>query len=159
MKLSISTHTNSTHIGLDKIHLPKMTRDYLQKAVEDILKQLEESQKAGQKVKATSSIPYSLFPDIRQAIAKYQKKHVSDFLILYHDHIPIGIIKEARPYSFPCCPECGIMVRQKAEEPKKLSLIKRMVKLFFREAYPQEEIKYYECATHGRLKEVKWATI
>jgi hypothetical protein len=149
----LSFWSNTTHIGLTKLLFKRDALHYIQKAIEDIFTQIETSRKAGLRPgQFTSEIPYTIFPDVKKALSKFNKKHDTDFLVLYFKHSPIGIIKESLPVSVPVCPECGIMVKKQMVKPEPLAWWKNLIHFFFRGAFEREPLWTFECNTHGEVK-------
>jgi hypothetical protein len=145
----LSLFSNTTHVGLSKLLFKRDALHYIQKAIEDIFKQIKTTRKAGLKPgNFSSEIPYTIFPEVKKALEKYNKKSNCDFLVLYFKHSPIGVIKEALPVSVPVCKECGIMVKKHEIKPV-YTLWERIVRLFFRGAFEKPTLSEFRCQTHG----------
>lgn len=147
---ALSTYVNTTRVGLHKVKFDKRTIHWIEKAIDDVVRQVNDAHAAGvapQKVE--SLIPYTVFPTIRKAISPFDKKHEPDFLILYYKHTPIGIIKEDIPLCIPICPVCHIALKSEIQEPTYLWW-QKAVRVLFPKAYtPLYEHKLLVCKEHG----------
>ena len=105
----LSFYANTTRIGLDKLRFSKEALPWIKGAIDDLFKQIDQYNKAGVPAgeSITTKIPYTIFPSVARALKTFNKKHESDFLILYYKHSALGIIKEDLPRTYPICPKCG----------------------------------------------------
>lgn len=145
----LSTWGNTTHIGIDKLRFAPGTLPWIQAAIENLLKKAHEYKDLGVPVgeSLTEKIPYTVFPAIRQALKPYDKKHSTthapDFLVLYHKHSPIGVIKEDNPKTLAVCPKCEkkIVVEKKDAQRK-----------MFRQGKPINSYLTICCPEHGEVE-------
>lgn len=145
----LSLFSNTTHVGLSKLLFSREALHYIQGAIDDILKQIDTSQKAGLKPgQFTSEIPYTVFPEVKKALEKFNKKHTCDFIVLYYKHSPIGLIKEAIPVSAPICKECGKIVKKHSIE-NVYARWEKIVRFFFKGAFEKPAKIEFRCQEHG----------
>lgn len=142
----LSFYANTTHVSLHKLQFKLSVRGHVEKAIKEVFDQLNEKSK-----KPEAKIPYSIYPEIAKAVKKYNKKHESDFLVLYYKHTPIGIIKEDIPKSMLICPECKLAIIPKKQK-NNLTWWQKAVRLFFRSAYSSLfDLPEYVCKRHGKV--------
>jgi len=101
-KYQLSFYSNTTHVGIEKVGFHPNLLPFMQKAIDSILRQ----NKGGAK-NATATIPFVIFPSVKKSLIRYNKIHHKDFMILYSNHVPIGVIDEDIPRAYPICPHCG----------------------------------------------------
>ena len=153
----LGMYRNTTRVGLDKLKFSSNCRAFVEKAIKDILDQIATIKESG--IAPTSDveakIPYSIFPDVRKAVGVFNKKHTTNYLILYHKHLALGILKEDNPLCLLVCPECKLAMKSEdvpVSPPKKRW--QKALKFFFRQAFtPIIPERQLVCRTHGKVED------
>lgn len=144
---------NTTHVSISKVQFHQDAIPYIEKAIDNIVSQIEAVRSRGMKMSDLPScrVPFTIFPHIHKAMLKYTADpggRKCDFLVLYHKHMPIGLVKQDIPRTTLYCELCGNKPEKKLRLPI-YTFWEKLVRVLFKSAFEKDSETYLSCPVHG----------
>ncbi len=147
---------NSTRVSVTKVKFREDLLPYIEKAIDDIMKNQNDNELP------VSKVPFTIFPELAKSMHKYcdekNRMRKCDFILLYYKHSVIGQIKQDIPKTTVYCALCGNVLEER-ERVYKYTWWQKIIRRVFKDAFEGDSETFLSCPIHGEKYEKKVVTM